>query len=131
MFVKGSAKEKIISRGKDRILEIQKVSYSDEGDWICLARNTFKGMHMQFLIDIHLKTWFSLSGSNRRVSSKPVRVAVTGAPQILAFKNEQEFNKIEKSEEMLEMNFESGAEVTRFRERVWWNLYEMSLFVEG
>ena len=58
--------QEVLIRGSEKTLVIENVTYYHQGEFVCKAMNTIRG-------------------EERSVQSEPIRVEVSGAPQVLRY----------------------------------------------
>ena len=76
--------KQVLKRGTNRNLEIDNVTYSDQGEYICVAFNT-------------------IGDKRRETQSSPIKLEVSGVPQVL--KNVGDFVAVNGHDVQLEAEF--------------------------
>ena len=78
--------QEVLIRGYEKTLEIDNVTYDHQGEFVCKAVNIIRG-------------------EERAVQSEPIKVEVSGAPQVMRYTNQQEVSVQKGEDASLEVMF--------------------------
>ena len=78
--------QEVLIRGSEKTLVIENVTYYHQGEFVCKAMN-------------------SINGEERTVQSEPIRVEVSGAPQVLKYSAQREVRVQNGEDATLEVTF--------------------------